>query len=117
MSEFLPEAVRQGLKNARIAAMRRGDRMCVHDGDEVYRIRRFWNDGFSLDAGTADKLRGRVDIYDGPRHLYQCLVVGAVTEGEEQSFEFKWLTPVVDGPALDFVRPDVVPAGFIEAKA
>ena len=57
MNDFLPEAVRQGLEQARKASLRRKDRLCVHDGDDVYGIRRFWGDGFALDADVAEKLR------------------------------------------------------------
>lgn len=114
MFEFLPAAVRQGLEEARKAALKRKDRLSVHDGDEVHRIRRLWDGGFALDLEGSDRLRGHVDIYDGPKHLYQCLVVSSVDDGDERVFEFKWLTPVADRPAADFVRPDFVPAGLIE---
>ncbi len=113
MYEFLPKAVRQGLEDARKSAMRQKDRLCVHDGDNVYRIRRLWDDGFALDPEGSDKLRGRVDIYDGPRHLYQCLVVNSVVEDGERVFEFKWLTAASDRPALDFVRPDFAPVALL----
>jgi hypothetical protein len=113
MNDFLPDAVREGLEAARRDALRRKDRLCVHDGNDVYRIQRFWEGGFSLDAGVADKLRGRVEIFDGARHLYQCLIVGSVPDGDEQVFEFKWLHPVPDAAPVDFVRPDVIPVGFI----
>lgn len=113
MYEFLPDAVREGLEEARKAAMKRRDRLAVHDGDDVYRIRRFWDGGFALDPEGSERLRGRVEIYDGPKHLYQCLVVSSIEDEGERVFEFKWLTPVADGPAPDFVRPDFVPAGLI----
>jgi len=113
MNDFLPEAVRQGLDAARKDALRRTDRLCVHDGDNVYSVRRFWDAGFSLDLNVADKLRGRVEIYDGAQHLYQCLIVGSSVDGDERVFDFKWLHPVADAAPVDFVRPDFVPAGFI----
>lgn len=114
MFTFLPEAVRLGLEDARKAALKKKDRLAVHDGDQTYRIRRFWNDGFALDLEGSERLRGHVDIYDGPRHLYQCLVVSSVEEADERVFEFKWLTPAAAQPAADFVRPDFVPAGLLE---
>ncbi len=114
MYTFLPEAVRQGLQEARKAALQRKDRLCVHDGEKVHRIRRLWDDGFALDLEGSERLRGHVDIYDGPKHLYQCLVVSSVDEDDERVFEFKWLTAVADRPAADFVRPDFVPAGLLE---
>lgn len=114
MYTFLPEAVRQGLEEARKAALKRKDRLSVHDGDDTYRIRRFWDGGFALDLDGSERLRGHVDIYDGPRHLYQCLVVSSVDADDERVFEFKWLTAVADRPAADFVRPDFVPVGLLE---
>ena len=116
MYTFLPEAVRKGLEDARKAALRRKDRLSVRDGDATHRIRRLWDGGFALDLNGSDKLRGYVDIYDGPKHLYQCLVVSAVADDEERVFEFKWLTPVADRPAADFVYPDFVPAGLLEKR-
>ncbi|MCG3268730.1 hypothetical protein [Yoonia sp. I 8.24] len=114
MYEFLPEAVRHGLEEARKAALKRKDRLSVHDGDDTYRIRRFWDGGFALDLAGSDRLRGHVDIYDGPKHLYQCLVVSSVAEDNERVFEFKWLRPVTDGPAADYVMPEFAPAGLLE---
>jgi hypothetical protein len=116
MLEHLPEAVRKGLEEARKAALRRQGRLSVHDGDATYRIRRLWDGGFALDLAGSDRLRGHVDIYDGPRHLYQCLVVSAIEDSDERVFEFKWLTPVTDRPAPDFVNPDFVPAALLEKR-
>ena len=113
MYDHLPDAVREGLKAARLKAQRQSARLSVRDGEESYRILRMWDDGFALDVAACDKLRGRVDIYDGPRHLYQCLIVSSQPDGDECIFEFKWLSPVADRPAPDFVRPDFVPAGLL----
>ncbi len=116
MIDHLPKDVREGLDAARKASLKRNDRLCIHDGEDVFRIRRFWADGLSIDAKHGDKLRGRVEIYDGARHVYQCLIENGRTEGGEAVFDFKWLHPVAAQPAADFVRPDVVPVGLI-AKA
>ena len=113
MSYTLPQAVREGLEQARRQSIHRGARLCVHDGDEVYRIRRFWMGGLAVDAGQGDRLRGRVEIYDGAVHLYQCLLEAGRIEGDEMVFDFKWLHPVTAQPPVDFERPDFVPAGLI----
>ena len=113
MNDFLPDAVRQGLEQARKNALRRSTRLCVHDGDDVYAIRRLWDGGFALDANVADKVRGRVEIYDGSRHLYQCLIVDSADEGDERVFDFKWLHPVKETAPLDYEQPNFVPAGLI----
>jgi len=109
----LPEDVRLGLQEARKASLRRGDRLCVHDGRNVYRINRFWVDGFSIDSVHAAKLRGRVEIYDGARHLYQCLIVNSSEEADETVFDFKWMHPVRTHPAVDFVQDRQAPAGLL----
>jgi len=113
MSDVLPQAVQDGLKAARKAALQRNDRLCVHDGDNVYRIIGFWEDRLSLAADDADKLRGRVEIFDGAKHLYQCLIVNSRVEGDVCIFDFKWLHPVAEKPAVDFELPNFVPAGLI----
>ncbi len=113
MSDILPEAVRKGLEDARRAAQRRSSRLCVHDGDEVYRIHRMWDDGFAVDAETAPKLRGRVNIYDGPKHLYQALVVASREEDGERIFDFKWQQPARDTAPVDFVQAVDAPSGYL----
>ncbi|MBL4812220.1 MAG: hypothetical protein JKX69_07685 [Rhodobacteraceae bacterium] len=112
MSEFLPEAVRQGLAEAREAMLRKSSRLCVHDGDDVHRVRRLWQGGFAM-AKDAPPLRGLVDIYDGARHLYHCLVVTSREEGGERVYEFKWNTPYADRPALDFVAEQEAPVAYL----
>jgi hypothetical protein len=116
MFTFLPEAVRQGLEDARKNALRRQGRLSVRDGDDSYRILRFWDGGFALELRGSDRLRGHVDIYDGPKHLYQCLVMSSVENDDERLFEFKWLTPVTDRPAADFVQQGFVPAGLLDDR-
>lgn len=113
MSDYLPEAVRKGLEDARKAMQRRSNRLCVHEGDEVYRILRLWEGGFALEAQGAPQLRGFVDIYDGSRHLYQCLIVASYDQDGERVYDFKWSTAVAGGPALDFVRADDAPVALI----
>lgn len=113
MTDHIPQAVLDGLAAARRASIRRGDKLCVHDGDDVYRIIRFWADGMTLDAKHRDKLRGRIEIYDGARHLYQALVINSEVEGAECVFTFKWLHPVHEQPAVDFVRENDEPVALI----
>lgn len=113
MSDYLPEAVRKGLEEARVAMLRRSSRLCVHNGDEVHRVLRLWDGGFALSAKDAPRLRGHVDLYDGSRHLYQCLVVTCHDEGDERIYEFKWSTRVADRPALDFERREEPVAALI----
>ena len=113
MEDHLPDAVARGLERARKLSVNSGSRLCVHDGDEVHRIRDFSPDGMTLDASVCDRLRGRVDIYDGARHLYQALIQSSTVEGDACVFAFKWLQPVRENAPLDFVSDVARPAGLI----
>lgn len=113
MLHVLPEDIRRGLQRARKASLRRSNKLCVHDGNQVYRINRLRADGFSIASSDAAKLRGRVEIYDGARHLYQCLIVNCCENGDETVFEFKWMHHVRNQPAADFVREREAPAGLL----
>lgn len=113
MLEMLPDDVRKGLEQARKQSLKRNDKLCVHDGDQVYRILRIWDDGFALDATSSPRLRGRVEIYDGMRHLYQCLVIDSEVKGEERVFDFKWVNPIPDRPPADFVRETDAPIALL----
>ena len=114
MTEFLPEAVRQGLEAARAAALKRSNRLCIHDRGAVHKVLRLWDGGFALAASGAPPLHGYVDLYDGPRHLATCLIVatGAGEDGE-RAYEFKVRMPVADHPAADFERTESAPAALI----
>jgi hypothetical protein len=113
MLEFLPQDIKDGLDAAKMRDQRRRSRLRVHVGDGVYPILRMWGNGFSLDASHAAQPRGLVDIYDGAAHIFQCLIVASTAENEELICDFKRSTPVADRPALDFVRAENAPAGYL----
>lgn len=115
LTDRLPEAVRQGLEAARLAAQKRSNRLCVHAGGAVHRVTRLWDGGFALAPGDAAPLRGYVDLFDGPRHLASCLVVASPDRGAdgERLYEFKARTPVSDRPPADFARAEEAPAALI----
>lgn len=113
MTDYLPEAVRAGLEEARKRDLRRRARLHVLAGDQVYPILRFWETGFALDADQVVALRGMVDIYDGPKHLYNALIVAADIENGELICAMKRLTPTHDRPPLDYERPDDAPVGYL----
>ena len=102
MSEFLPKEVRDGLELARKRKLRKKSRMRVKAGDETFTILRYWDQGFALDADDAPNLRGLVDVFDGARHLSQCLIVASEEDGGERVFEFKRATAHTDAPAVDY---------------
>ncbi|SHI84617.1 hypothetical protein [Wenxinia saemankumensis] len=113
MNDILPEAVRKGLEEARVAMLRKSNRLCVHDGDNVFRLRRIWDGGFSLDAAGAPLLRGHVALYDGPRHVADCLVIGSEEAEGERLYEYKRQTAALDRPPLDYAPDSERPAGLI----
>ena len=70
----------------------------------VFPVLDYRDSGFSLDIDNAPKLRGLVDLYDGSRHLYQCLIVASEEDGMLMRYEFKRSTAAVDKRAARF-RP------------
>ncbi|MCA8868490.1 MAG: hypothetical protein KDA67_07560 [Rhodobacteraceae bacterium] len=109
----LPEDVRRGLELARKRDLARKHRLRVEIDGENFRVLRFWKTGFSLDADQAPNMRGLVDIYDGPRHLYQCLVMCSTVSSGERVFEFKRHTRVVDQPPVDFEQDKYAPVALL----
>ncbi len=113
MQNFLSKEVREGLEAARKSDQRRKSRLRVHVCDEVFPVLRFWHDGMVLDAAMTPHLRGLVDVYDGSRHIFQCLIVASVTEGDELVCDFKRSTIVDDHAPLDFWRNENTPVAFL----
>lgn len=113
MSEYLPKEVREGLEAARKSALLKSSRLCVHVGEDVYRVLRLWEGGFAMDVEDAPKLRGLVDLYDGPRHLYQCLIVASDDDGGERVFDFKRATVAADSAPRDYVLDRPEPTALI----
>lgn len=114
MSEYLPKEVREGLERARKRAAIRKSRLRVKVGDQTFIILRHWDKGFALDADDAPHLRGLVDLYDGARHMAQCLIVASAEEAGEMVYEFKRSTAAVDRPPLDYDRDENAPVALIE---
>lgn len=113
MSEFLPKEVREGLEAARKRDLKRTSRLRVRVADQVYPVLRFWESGFSLDSLGAPPLRGLVDLFDGSRHLYQCLIVASAEDAGEMVYEFKRNTAAVDKAPLDFARDETAPVALL----
>jgi hypothetical protein len=102
MSDILPDAVREELAAARLRAWRKQATRVVHVGDEAFPILEMTEDGFSVEAATAPRLRGFIDIYDGPRHLYQALIVASEQAGDLMRYEFKRNTVAANRAPVDF---------------
>ncbi|EET46446.1 hypothetical protein [Thalassobium sp. R2A62] len=113
MSTYVSREVQDGLEMARKASLKRASRLRIVVGENMYRVLRMSDGGFVLDADTTPDLRGLVDLYDGARHLYQCLIVRSEKENGEIHYEFKRNTMVRDTAPLDFVRPDGAPIALL----
>ncbi|EAQ04513.1 hypothetical protein OB2597_10224 [Pseudooceanicola batsensis HTCC2597] len=113
---YLPKEVREGLEAARTAALGRRNRLRVVMADTVVPLLRLWDHGFAVPVAQAPRLRGLVDVHDGGRHLWQCLIVAAAEEGDEMLYEFKRQTAALDRPAPDFVIPQDAPAGLLPSS-
>jgi hypothetical protein len=111
---YLPQDVCDGLESARLARLRSRSRMRVRAGGHEFVILRHWSNGFALSAEDAASLPGRVDLYDGARHVCQALILASTEEGGERVFEFKYATPVTDtAPAADFARDPDAPVALL----
>ncbi len=116
MTDFLPKEVLDGLHAAQKRAERKRSRRSVHIGDEAYPILQFAEDGFAMDLESAPHLRGLVDIYEGPRHLYQALIVASQKEGDKMRYEFKRNTGVSDRPPLDYYQEHDAPIALLDSS-
>jgi len=113
MSTYMSDEVREGLKAARMAALKKSSRLRVLVGDDFHPILRLWKDGFAVEEETAPAMRGLVDIYEGGRHIYQCLIVASEAEAGEMRYEFKRNTVVTDTAPLDFYRDPQAPVALL----
>ncbi len=113
MLEFLPKDIADGLAAGRNREAARKSRLRVQVGEAVFPVLRFWHDGFVMDATFAPKLRGLVDVYDGSRHIFQCLIVASSVEDGQLVCEFKRSTAVRDAAPLDYWRDEDGPVGYL----
>ena len=104
MSTYGPHAVQEGLDSARISRLRTASKLRVETPDGYFRVLDVWDSGFSVAVDDAPALRGYVDLYDGPSHLVQGLVVASEETAGEMKFEFKRMTAVSHTPPSDYVR-------------
>ena len=113
MSEYLPKEVREGLEAARKKSLQKRSRLRVRVGEEDFTILRYWEEGFSLDREDAPHLRGLVDVYDGARHLSQCLIMASEENGHEMVYEFKRETMAGNRPPVDYELDENAPVALI----
>ncbi len=115
MSTYVSDDVRAGLRAAREKAKIESDRLRLLAGNRVFPVVRIWETGFAIKAEDAPRLRGSVDLFDGERHLYQCLVVASEDTDGERLFEFKRCVDADREAPVDFVRREDAPAALLTA--
>ena len=95
------------------AAGRSGSGLTLRTGRAVYPILRIWDEGLALPAEAGADLRGRVDVYDGARHVFHALVVATAddTPGDGASREvrcsFKRCVPAGITQPRDYADADL----------
>ena len=113
MTTYVPKAIQDALDAARLAGMKKKSRLRVQVGEAQFPVLRMWKDGFSVEEADAPQLRGLVDLYNGARHISQCLIVASEAEGGEMRYDFKRSTAAADEAPLDFYRAPDAPVGLI----
>ena len=110
MLEYLPQHIAEGFARAQRRERAGGKRLRLQLGEAVFPILRLWHDGFSLDAARApQRLRGFVEVHEGPNLLLSCLLVASEIDNGELICTFKRATPAADAPAADYWRGENPP--------
>ncbi|MDG1737316.1 MAG: hypothetical protein P8L68_09645 [Paracoccaceae bacterium] len=113
MTTYLPKEIQDGLDAARARDLARKSRYRVSMNEQTYKILKLTEGGFSVDAEAAPHLRGLVDIFDGARQLYQCLIVASSEENGQMMYEYKRNTVAADKAPLDFYREPNAPIALL----
>lgn len=114
---FLSKEVLEGLDRARQRDRKKtGGSLRVQIGDDWYPLLSYDRTGFEVAADIAPKLRGLVEIHDGPRHVRTALIMATeVTDGAIR-YSFKRTTaPRLFAP-VDYVLNSEQPAGYLTAN-
>ena len=113
MTTYVSKEVQDGLEAARLASLRKASRLRVMTDDDYFPVLSLWRDGFSVEADAVPPLRGLVDLYDGAKHLYQCLIVASEFDAGIMNYEFKRSTQAHDKAPLDFYRDPSAPIALL----
>lgn len=113
MSDFLSREMRAELDAARKAGLKKKARFRVEAGPDSYPVLRLLPEGFTLDADQVGHLRGLVDLYEGLRHVAQCLITAADVDGGELICQMKWQTRADGQMPVDHVRATDAPVAYL----
>ncbi|HET9069803.1 MAG TPA: hypothetical protein VFN28_14250 [Amaricoccus sp.] len=87
------------------AAGRHGRELVLECGARRFPVVAMGSDGCLIDGHDGFVPRGFADIFDGERHVAQCLIVLVAPEGPYLRCTFKRRTEARPGPPRDFVEP------------
>ena len=104
MSTFLSKDVIAGLEAAQKADLRKKSRLRVESNKNSYPVLQLKKSGFCVEVERAPMIRGLVDLYDGDKHLKQCLVVAFKEENGIVHFEYKRNTNTQTVAPRDFYQ-------------
>ena len=104
MSTFLSKDVLADLENAHRQGLKKKNRFRVEFNKTRYPVLVLKKSGFSLDAELAPEIRGLIDLYDGDKHLQQCLIVASKEENGIVYFEYKRKTATSTCAPKDFYQ-------------
>ena len=104
MSTFLSKEVIAGLEAAQKPDSGKKNRLRVEFNKNRYPVLRLKKSGFWVEAAKAPMIRGLVDLYDGDKHLKQCLIVAAKEENGIVHFDYKRNTNTQTSAPKDFFQ-------------
>ena len=104
MSTFLSKDVIAGLEAAQKADLRKKSRFRVESNKNSYPVLQLKKSGFCVEVERAPMIRGLVDLYDGDKHLKQCLIVASKEENGIVHFEYKRNTNTQTAAPRDFYQ-------------
>jgi hypothetical protein len=113
MDSFLSREVIEGIKRAHLKALHKKNRLRLVVDGRTYPVLRLWHDGFSMDTDENLHLRGLVDLYDGGRHIAECLIIHSEDDGMTTHYEFKRRTDIHDKPPVDFAIDEKAPVALL----
>ena len=110
MSTFLSKDVLAGIEAAQKTSFKTKNRFRVEFNKNHYPIIWLTQNGFCVEAEMAPMIRGLVDLYDGDKHLKQCLIVASREENGIVHFDFKRDTDTQTSAPKDFFQENKVVA-------
>lgn len=115
MDAFLADHVAAALQEARRKEAAKRNRLKAVVGDRTFPVLRIDDRGFSIASEAPPKMRGYVDLFDGPQRLGRQLVVLASHRGGVARYEFKLQSAEGEAPA-DYVRESEKVAGLLTVR-